>query len=473
MFTEWSFNLDSFIALILYAVYAAVALAGLVVVLYKRDQNRWLGLSLVGLGLGAIALLTWMSSRYWLDRQQIILIPLRPLVVTVGSVSIAIAIGVALTFVLSRRLLADARSATWVLNLGVVLIFMIATGFVGTVVLVVRGQQAQPKVYTPVNSSGVRVQPGFELTLFQKGPFHLPTSLRFGPDGRLYVSDYNGSIWAIPIKDNVAGAPQVYADGFTEPVGLAWHGDDLYVASHGTVSFVRDSLKKGRADQRRDIITALPSRLYPWHSNEGLAFGPDGKLYFPVGSTTDASPETHPYAASILSSNPDGSDLRVFATGVRNPFALAFNAAGDLFATENGPDEFADTPPDALNYIVQGGDYGFPKYFGIPPVGSGTHVPIALFPAHASADGIAFYNGTQFPAEYRDNALIATWHQGQIYRVQLAKSANGDYLAHTSLFVTGLDHPLDLTVGADGSLYIASWGDDAIYRVSFKSHSLP
>jgi glucose/arabinose dehydrogenase len=239
------------------------------------------------------------------------------------------------------------------------------------------------------------------------------------------------------------------------------------VASHGKISVLRDSTGHGRADQIHDIVTNLPTRLYDWHSNNGLAFGPDGRLYFPVGSTSDSSPETHKYAASILSVNPDGSDLRVFATGVRNPFALAFNSRGDLFATDNGPDTFTETPPDELNQIVEGADYGFSKYFGVPPVGSATRGPIALFPPHASADGIAIYDAAQFPAEYKDNAFVVSFHRGEVYRVQLVKSPSGDYLTNTSMFANGLDEPLDITVGPDGGLYIADWGDSAIYRVGY------
>lgn len=118
-------------------------------------------------------------------------------------------------------------------------------------------------------------------------------------------------------------------------------------------------------------MTHLPARLYPWHANNDL-LGPDGLIYFAVGATTNAEPETHPYASTILVYNPDTEALRVFATGFRNPFDLAFNAQGDLFATDNGPDGLTITPGDELNYIVEGGNYGFPYYFEEPPVGTDT-----------------------------------------------------------------------------------------------------
>ena len=468
MFIEWTFSVDAFLALVLYAIYAAGAGIGLVVLVRERNRRRWAGLPLVGLGLAAIASQTWMSSRYWIERHQIIAVPLRPLAVTVAGVLVPAGLGIGFAVALYYGLVREINSSTWFVRLGSVLVLLLAIAIVGPLVLVAMSQSAQPKPYESDTSTNVRVEPGFKLELFYRGVLNLPTCLRFGPDDQLFVSNYNGEIWTIPLVKGTAGTPKLFAEGFSEPVGLAWNGNDLYVASRGKVTLVRD----GNISKRQDIITNLPSRIYPWHSNEGMAIGPDERLYFAVGSTTDAAPETHEYAARVLSASLDGSDLRVFATGVRNPYALAFNSAGDLFATDNGPDNFTNTPGDELNQIVKDGDYGFPKYFGIPPLGTGTRAPVALFPPHASADGITFYNANQFPPVYRDNAFVVMWHLGEVYRIQLNKTSNGDYLARTTLFATGLNHPLDLTVGPDGALYIASWGDNAVYRLSYDSQNL-
>jgi glucose/arabinose dehydrogenase len=422
---------------------------------------------LIFAGAGGAALLTLLSSKYWIERHQIVGIPLKQFTITVGSVILPFGLGLVAAVWLGYWMVKQASARAWFLGVGGILLFSVAAGTVGTTQLVKLTQDKQPKVYSPDVTEEVRVEKGFTVTLFSNESFHLPTSLRFGPDGQLYVSDYNGDIWAVPVQGGAAGHPRLFAQGFLEPVGLAWRGNDLYVASHGIISIARDTKGSGHADQIKDILTGLPSRVYDWHSNYGMAFGPDGRLYFPLGSTSDSSPETDKYAGSILSANPDGSDLRIFAKGVRNPFSVAFNSAGDLFATDNGPDTFTVTPPDELNYIVEGGDYGFPRYFGIPPAGSGTRAPIALFPAHASADGIAFYQANQFPPAYKDNAFVVAFHRGELYRVQLAKAPGGDYVASLSMFANGFDNPLDLTVGPDGSLYVATWGGSAIYRISY------
>lgn len=466
MFIEWTVDLVSTTALVAYASYSAIALLGLILILRGHGRRRWMGLLLIAAGSGATALLTLMSSKYWIERHQIIAIPLKQFAITVGSVLLPFGLGIVLALGLGLWIVRQTKASYWFLIVAGSLVFSLVVASIGTTQLIKLTQDEQPKVYNPTATAS-RIEKGFSLTLFSQESFHLPTSLRFGPDGQLYVSDYNGDIWAIPIKDGVAGHPRLFGSGFLDPVGLAWRGNELYVASHGKISVLRDSEGTGSADQTRDIVTDLPSRLYDWHSNYGPAFGPDGRLYFPLGATTDSSPETHKYAASILSVNPDGSDLRVFATGVRNPYSLAFNSVGDLFATDNGPDNFTVTPGDELNYIVAGADYGFPRYFDFPLVGSGTRAPTALFPPHASADGLAFYEGNQFPAEYKDNAFVPTFHRGEIYRVQLAKAPSGDYLANVSMFANGFSNPLDIAMGPDGSMYIADWGDSAIYRISY------
>jgi glucose/arabinose dehydrogenase len=468
MLIDWNIDSKALIALLLYAVYLAVALTGVILVWRGQQGRRWSGFLFILAGLAAAALLTLMSSKYWIAHHQVIAVPLRPLAVTVGGTLLPVALGLALAFGLARWFLRRTQSPQWILALSGTLLAMTGIGVLGTQVLIRQTLASQPRLYTPDSPLNQLVlHKDFSLSVFSHGGFQLPTSLRFGPDGRLYVADYNGNIWAIPVKDRAAGQPEIYATGFDKPVGLAWRGNDLYVASSGRISVIRNGADPAHAGKTDVLVSDLPTHHYIWHSNEGLAFGPDGRLYFPVGSTTDAAAETYRYAASILSVNPDGSDLQVFARGVRNPYSLAFNSANDLFATDNGPDNFTNTPGDELNHIVQGGDYGFPRYFEQPPEDSGTIGPVALFPPHASADGIAFYNGSQFPSEYKDNAFVALFQWGQIYRVQLVKNANGDYLAATSVFAQGFHDPLDLTVGPDGCLYLASWGDSAIFRICY------
>ena len=133
---------------------------------------------------------------------------------------------------------------------------------------------------------------------------------------------------------------------------------------------LRDGDGDGRADEEQVIISGLPNRV---HQNNGLAFGPDGKLYFTNGSTCNLCHEKDERSATILRSNLDGSGLEVYALGLRNPYDLAFDGEGGLWATANEHDLFepADDgltplrdPPEELNYIVEGGHYGWPECAG-------------------------------------------------------------------------------------------------------------
>jgi glucose/arabinose dehydrogenase len=452
-----------YLAIMLYTVYLGGLLGG-VWALWKthRKQRLW-GILLFLESVAAAFLLTIMSSKYWFTGSEgIISIAIEPLVQGVLSISLPLILGVAIVMgiaYLATRLIRNGYSRIGPLLpcLFIPLIFAASTRQLIT--LTERSKSAVKD--TPQE---ITIAPGFEISSFKVEPAHNPTSIAFGPDGNLYIANYNGDIWGISMKD---GKSWQYATGLRVPVGLTWHDQSLYVASYGTVSIIHDKNQDHVGDSVEDIITDLPARVYPWHANNGIAFGSDDRMYFAVGATSDSSVETRQYAASIVSAKADGSDLSVFATGVRNPYRLAFNSKGDLFATDNGPDALESTPPDELNHIVEGGNYGFPTEFGIPAPGSDVQGPIALFPPHASADGLVFYQGDKFPEQYFDNAFVTLWHMGQIYRVQFNQDAKGNYTTRLSLFVTGLVSPLDTAVGPDGNLYVIDFNTSTIYKIQY------
>ena len=325
----------------------------------------------------------------------------------------------------------------------------------------------QTTVRPPTQATEITLPAGFQIEHYYDRQVDTPSALAFGPDGRLYVASYGGKIIALHDSKGAGHADRmtVFADGLDKPTALAWRGNDLYVHQAGKVTMFRDTAKRGRADWSKDLVINLPSYVYPLHVNLGLAFGPDGRLYFGVGSTTNAGAEENPMAARIWSMNPDGSDLQEFAYGVRNPFGIAFNSAGDLFATDNAPNWEGTVPGDELKYIAKGGRYGFPE-FGEPPPNADWQGPAVIFPPHVSPTGIAFYNSTQFPANFRGNAFVAFWNTGRLARVQLAKMADGTYAAEWHYFAQGLKNPIAVAVGADGSLFVADFGSSAIYRVT-------
>src|SRR5664279_3508179 len=139
---------------------------------------------------------------------------------------------------------------------------------------------------------------------------------------------------------------------------MAFYHNVLYVSDGGRISTVTDSNGDGTLDTITPIVEGLATQQWTYHSNNGIAFGPDGKLYVGIGSTTDHGPLQAKYEASILRMNPDGSDLETFATGFRNPYDLVFSPKGDLFTSDNSPDALDATlpylPPEEIDHVQQG-----------------------------------------------------------------------------------------------------------------------
>lgn len=328
----------------------------------------------------------------------------------------------------------------------------------------------------------INVPEGFEVKIFAENIIN-PTSMVFDRNGRLFISGGEGNIKIFEDTDDDGSADVVktFATGFIVPLGIAFRGNDLYVSDSasegntGKIIVLQDIDGDDVADVYNEIITGLPTGS---HRPEGIAFGPvDGKLYFTLGSTCNVCEEADPRSAAILRADPDGSNLEVFAKGLRNAYDLTFNKKGHLFATDNGRDDLGNNkPPEELNHIIQGGDYGWPNCWGNNTQANckGKIKPIATFPAHSSANGIVFYSATQFPRKYQQNLFIAQWgaHEfrppkGQkVVRVRLIRSRN-TYITTVRDFATGLDRPLDVVVGPDGSLFVADYGANTIYKISY------
>ncbi|MBE3589456.1 MAG: PQQ-dependent sugar dehydrogenase [Firmicutes bacterium] len=301
-----------------------------------------------------------------------------------------------------------------------------------------------------------------------------PTAMAFGRDGALYVTELVGRVTVLRDTDGDGRADQasVFADGLTDPLGVAvLRPGEIVVSQRGRITRLRDTNGDGAADERQDIVTGLPVGR---HQNDNVVVGPDGRLYWGQGSRSDHGESgVVPYEASILSANVDGSDLKVVATGLRNPYGLAFDAkTGALYATDNGRDVPDKGVPDELNLIEAGGDYGWPDCWG---AGEGTHcegtkLPLLLLPPHSSADGLAVYRGEAFPGEYQGAVFIALWGANdgdpnvgrQVVVALPPKEAGRPWTV--APFATGFIHPLAVAVGPDGALYVADMGRNEIVR---------
>jgi sugar lactone lactonase YvrE len=271
---------------------------------------------------------------------------------------------------------------------------------------------------------------------------------------------------------------------------MAFRDDVLYVSDSGRISTLTDADEDGNYETLMPIVEGLVSLRYSGHSNNGIAFGPDDKLYVTVGGTSDHGPLNEPMEGSILRMNPDGSDLEVFATGLRNAYDLAFSPSGDLFSADNNPTTIDRTlreiPPEELNHIREGADYGFPDYYGNPPPGTDTVGPVTeLYPSVATA-GLTYYAADAFPEDWRDGVYIAQWGTAadvllnrdmifgfSVVFVPLAQDENGDYhgdfveFASTETDRAADFRPIDVTVGPDGALYIIEFSSSRIFRVTY------
>ncbi len=325
---------------------------------------------------------------------------------------------------------------------------------------------------------GAELQPGFSLIKF--ADVTRPTAIAFDARGRMYITSQDGNIYLLTDenKDGRADKQSIFASGFVFPLGIAIRNStgDIYVSHQGVISMLKDTNGDDSADVDRTLVGDLP---YGEHQNDNLEFGPDGLLYIGVGSTCNACDDTNPRSASILRFNVDTGQGEIFATGLRNPYDIAFQpGTGELFATDNGRDDLGmDDPSEELNHIVPGGDYGYPNCWDKQdqPGCENTIPAVALFEAHSSADGLDFYNGSTFPAEYRGNAFVSifgSWLkpnvQTGIQRVVLTPNGN-TYSSETSWFIrfpTGV-MPLPVVFGPDDALYAGDYVNGAIYRISY------
>lgn len=314
----------------------------------------------------------------------------------------------------------------------------------------------------------------FENTLTQQ-----PTALAVGPNNKLFVASILGYIWVMEDnnEDGVADKVTEFANGLKQPEGLLWHENGLYVTVIDKLVLLKDTNGDDKADQIKVIVDGFPGEEYAFHQSNGLTLGHDGRLYVGVGATTDHRPETHPLAARIHSVNPDGSDLKVYATGLRNPYGIVPAPGGGFFAIDNGSSGCIDTAtqvddcsnkidvPEEVNYIVEGKDYGFPEYFGIPPQDSGTMPPVVTFPDHSAPTGIVIYEGDILPEKYRGQLFVALWARGEIYSIRTFRVDAEHYMGSSRLFASDLIGPSAIINAPTGGLYVASFTTNTIYHI--------
>src|SRR6266404_3864867 len=347
-----------------------------------------------------------------------------------------------------------------------------------------------------------QVPPGFRIELYASG-FRDPRFLLTAPNGDIFVVESRANQIKVlrDTKDSdKPDANEIFAEkDLNKPFGIAFcpPGDDpqfLYVAN--TDGVIRFPYRNGDL-KARGPAEQLAARLRSGgHWTRNIVFSPDGKkMYVSIGSRSNVSDNAaEADRARIFEFNPDGTDRKVYAWGIRNAVGIAFRPGTDeLWMSTNERDEIGeDLPPDYISSVRSGGFYGWPWFYignHPDPRHKGKHaeladkvfVPDVLVQAHSATLNLCFYTGVQFPAEYKSDIFAAfhgSWNRMKrtgykVVRVPFDHST-GKPLGEYEDFVTGFvspegkvwGRPVGMTVAKDGSLLISEDGNGTIWRDS-------
>lgn len=343
---------------------------------------------------------------------------------------------------------------------------------------------------------------GFEVTLYTTG-LNNPRAIRRAPNGDLFVSEMSAGKIEIFRGVDKSGHPQritVFASGLERPFGTNFYppGPDprwIYVGTTNAV--VRFPYRNGDLQARgpSEHIMDLPKS---GHATRDIQFAPDGqKMLISVGSFSNADDADQPsekHRANILECNPDGSDLQIYAYGIRNPVFLAFDPkTKNLWTTVNERDGLGDNlVPDYITHVERGGFYGWPWWYmgghqdprlieKHPELKFRVITPDVLLQPHGAPVGFAFYDGKQFPSEFRGDIFAAehgSWNRSvrsgyEVIRIPLHQSgkATGEYEDFLTGFVIDNKHvwgrPAGVAIGLDGSLFVSDDASNSIWRVKY------
>lgn len=340
---------------------------------------------------------------------------------------------------------------------------------------------------------------GYKISLFTRqavGPLRF---MAFSPDGILFVSmpsskglyadgrPDDGKIFAMPDKNNdgIADEVKTVISGLHVPHGIAFYNSYLYIAEEGKIS--RYPYTNGSAIGAREVIVSnLPTGGE--HVSRTIGFSPSGKMYVSVGSACNNCTTGEEGTAAIWEYNPDGSDGRIFARGLRNSVGFVFNpTSGEIWATENGRDFIGDDlPPDEINIVRDNGDYGWPYCYGAKVVDrfynnsarcQTTQASTHNTQAHSAPLGLRFVTSPQFSA-WTGDLIVArhgSWNRTQPVGYDVVRlDVSGNTIVGESPFITGwltptntkLGRPVDVIFGPDGAMYISDDKANIIYRVT-------
>lgn len=324
--------------------------------------------------------------------------------------------------------------------------------------------------------------------------------LEFSPGGVLLASiPSQGKVVALPDKNEDGAADEVrdIVTGLARPHGLAFHQGKLFIAQESRV--VRYNWDEENLKATEDkVLFSLPGGGR--HFTRTIAFNKKGQMFVSVGSSCDVCFEKHPWLGSVIVSDSEGNNPRIWAKGLRNSVFITVNPQTDeLWGTEMGRDFLGDNlPPDEVNIIRESRDYGWPLCYGNrvhdtdfdknfyiqiipqPPCGT-TEPPVYEIPAHSAPLGLVFIDSPQFPASWQGDLLVSyhgSWNRSTPVGYKIVRiDVEGNTVLGEEDFISGFlpssasgaaqayGRPVDLIFDKARSLFISDDKAGVIYKV--------
>ncbi len=338
----------------------------------------------------------------------------------------------------------------------------------------------------------IKLPKGFSIKVYAE--VEDARSMALSPSGTLFIGNKGeDKVYAVKDTDGdgVADKKWVLAKGLNMPNGVAFKDGDLYIAEVSKISKIKD-VEKNLDNPKLEVVYDK----YPTDAHHGwkyIAFGPDGKLYVPVGAPCNICEPKDPYA-SITRINADGTGMEVVQRGVRNTVGFTWHpTTKNIWFTDNGRDMLGDdVPPCELNTATKVGEhFGYPychggtikdPEFGDKRACSEFVKPAQNLGAHVAPLGLKFYTGKQFPAEYKNQIILAehgSWNRSKKsgYKLSLVKvDANSKATSYTTFASGWLDEatqkswgrPVDVLLLPDGSMLVSDDQAGVVYRISYK-----
>jgi len=356
---------------------------------------------------------------------------------------------------------------------------------------------------TPSSLQDIRLPDGFVIEVFADnlgaspaaypGPNTGPRMMEF-IDGVLFVSiPAQGRVVALPDDNHDFKADRVVTviDKLGNPHGLAYYNSWLYIAEEERVVRVKlDKDLKADMSTLEVLIGRIPNERLPHggHFTRTIKIF-NNSLYLSVGSSCNVCFEKDERRAAISKCDLDGRNCRIFAKGLRNAVGFVFHpVTGEMYATENGRDLLGDDiPPDEINLIGEGKDYGWPICYGnrihdtdfdknvyVRNPCEYTEPSLIDLQAHSAPLGLAFYYGDNFPEEYHGDLFAAyhgSWNRGEPTGYKIVRITDG----RVEDFATGwlkedktvIGRPVDIVIAEDGSMFVSDDNAGKVYRIYY------